>query len=184
MRLMRSLVLYAGLALMSNPAAADVGKLMSLAVGDLGRIQFHPSPKPLTMPAFLDETGGQASISDYKGKYVLFNFWALWCAPCVKEMPALNNLDGAIEGDFEVVTLTTGRNARPAVDRFFAEKQLTNLPKLFDPKMAVARDVGALGLPVTLFIDPEGREVARATGELQWDSAEAQELIKAWMSGS
>ena len=183
MRLVRTLVLYAGLALMGNPAAADVGKLMGLAVGELGRIQFHATPRPLKMPAFLDEAGGKVSLADYRGQHVLFNFWALWCAPCVKEMPALNRLDGAIGGSFEVVTLTTGRNARPAVDTFFAEKKLDNLPKLFDPKMAVARNVGALGLPVTLFIDPQGREVARATGDFHWDSPAAQKLIKAWVVG-
>lgn len=183
MRLVRFIVLYAGLALMGNPAAADVGKLMSLATGELGRIQFHSSPQPLKAPAFLNESGGKASLADYRGKYILLNFWALWCAPCVKEMPALNRLDGAVGGPFEVVTLTTGRNARPAVDKFFAEKKLKNLPKLFDPKMAVARNVGALGLPVTLFIDPQGREVARATGDFEWDSPAAQKLIKAWVTG-
>ncbi|MEM9582956.1 MAG: TlpA disulfide reductase family protein [Pseudomonadota bacterium] len=168
---------------MSNPAAADVGKLMSLATGELGRIQFHASPRPLSAPAFLNENGGEASLADYRGKHVLLNFWALWCAPCVKEMPALNRLDASIGGAFEVVTLTTGRNARPAVDKFFAEKKLTHLPKLFDPKMAVARSVGALGLPVTIFIDPQGREVARATGDFEWDSPAAQKLVNAWVKG-
>ncbi|WP_298295816.1 TlpA disulfide reductase family protein [uncultured Litoreibacter sp.] len=183
MRLVRLMVLYAGLALLGNPAGADVGKLMSLATGELGRIQFHAEPRAVAASGFLDANGGQASLADYRGKYVLLNFWALWCAPCVKEMPALNALDGAIGGNFEVVTLATGRNARPAVDVFFADKKLDNLPKLFDPKMQVARDVGALGLPVTLFIDPEGREVARATGDFEWDSPEAQKLITAWISG-
>ncbi len=183
MRLLRTAVLYAGLALLANPAAADVGKLMSLATGELGRIQFHAEPQPLKASPFLDADGNKASLADYRGKHVLLNFWALWCAPCVKEMPALNALDGAIGGGFEVVTLATGRNARPAVDVFFADKQLNNLPKLFDPKMKVARDFGAFGLPVTLFVDPQGREVARAIGDYQWDSAASQKLIKAWVAG-
>ena len=184
MRLLRSLVLYAGLALMSNPAAAEVGRLIALAEGELGRIQFHAEPQELGDLTYIGEDGAEASLSDYRGRYVLLNFWALWCAPCVKEMPALNALDAAIDGNFDVVTLATGRNARHAVDTFFADKQLTNLPKLFDPKMKVAREVGALGLPVTLFIDPEGREVARATGDFVWDSPEAKRLINAWIAGS
>lgn len=183
MRLLRTAVLYAGLALLANPAAADVGKLVSLATGELGRIQFHAEPRPLEASAFLDANGGAASLADYRGKHVLLNFWALWCAPCVKEMPALNALDGAVGGSFEVVTLATGRNARPAVDVFFADKKLDNLPKLFDPKMQVARDVGALGLPVTIFVDPDGHEVARAIGDFEWDSAASQKLIKAWVAG-
>lgn len=187
MRLIRTAVLYAGLALLGNPVAAfagaDVGKLVALATGELGRIQFHAEPRGLKTSAFKDAQGGKASLADYRGKHVLLNFWALWCAPCVKEMPALNRLDGAIGGGFEVVTLATGRNARPAVDVFFDDKKLGNLPKLFDPKMAVAREVGALGLPVTLFIDPQGREVARAVGDFEWDSPAAQKLIRAWVAG-
>ncbi|MCY4334796.1 MAG: TlpA disulfide reductase family protein [Litoreibacter sp.] len=184
MRLFRSLVLYAGLCLMGNPAAADMGRLMALAEGELGRIQFHAEPKPLALSGFLDESGNATSLEAYRGQYVLLNFWALWCAPCVKEMPALNALDGAVGGNFEVVTLAVGRNARPAVDAFFAEKGLDNLPKLFDPKMTLPREARAPGLPVTLFIDPEGHEVARAVGDYHWDSDAAITLVEAWVSGS
>lgn len=183
MRLLRSFVLYAGLALMSNPAGADVGRLIALAEGELGRIQFHANPRPLAELAFVDAGGQARRLSDYEGRFVLLNFWALWCAPCVKEMPALNALNGAVDGNFDVVTLATGRNAPHAVETFFADKALDSLPMLFDPKMKVAREVGALGLPVTLFIDPEGREVARATGDYVWDSPEAVRLITAWVSG-
>ncbi len=184
MRLFRSLVLYAGLALMGNPASADVGRLVALAEGELGRIQFHAEPRPLQLSAFEDENGAPATLDAYRGKHVLLNFWALWCAPCVKEMPALNRLDGAIGDGFEVVTLATGRNARPAVDVFFAEKQLDNLPKLFDPKMQIAREVGVPGLPVSIFINPEGQEIGRAVGDYEWDSPAAQALIRGWMAGS
>ena len=183
MRLIRSLVLYAGLALMGNPAGADVGRLVALAEGELGRIQFHAEPRPLELSAFLDEAGQPATLDDYRGKYLLLNFWALWCAPCVKEMPALNRLDGAIGDEFEVLTLATGRNARPAVDAFFAEKQLDNLPKLFDPKMQIAREAAVPGLPVSIFINPEGQEIGRAVGDYEWDSPAAQALVRGWMAG-
>ena len=77
MRLLKSLVLYAGLALMSNPATADVGRLMSLAEGDLAKIRFHMSPKPIAETSFKDAAGKPMSLQDYRGKYVLLNFWAL-----------------------------------------------------------------------------------------------------------
>ncbi len=184
MRLLRTLVLYAALIVGSNPAHADVGQLMTLATGDLAKIRFHMAPKPLQAAAFHDEEGREVTLDKYRGKYVLLNFWALWCPPCVKEMPALNRLDAAIGGNFEVVTITTGRNARHAVDKFFAKKNLTHLPKLFDPKFALAQSVGVQGLPVSIFIAPDGSEVARVQGELVWDSPQAQALIQAWMAGS
>ncbi|MEM7472511.1 MAG: TlpA disulfide reductase family protein [Pseudomonadota bacterium] len=183
MRLFRSLVLYAGLCLMGNPAAADMGRLMGLAVGELGRIQFHAEPRDLALSGFLDANGQPTSLEAYRGTPILLNFWALWCAPCVKEMPALNALNGAVEGDFEVVTVAVGRNARPAVDAFFAEKQLDNLPKLFDAKMTLPREARAPGLPVSIFIDAQGREVARAVGDFHWDSPASVALVNAWVSG-
>lgn len=184
MRLLRFLVLYAGLGLLSNPAAADVGHLMSLAEGDLAKIRFHMTPQEIQAPQFYDAAGNPRSLDDYRGKYVLLNFWALWCAPCREEMPALDRLDAAIGGNFEVVTVATGRNSKAAVDKFFVEENLKNLPKLYDKSFALAQSMGVLGLPGSVFIDPNGNEVARVQGELVWDSPEAKTLIRAWMAGS
>ena len=81
MHFLRLAVLYVGLGLMSNPAAADVGRLIALADGELSRIQFHDSPRTVQAPSFLDADGAEASLDDYRGKHILLNFWALWCAP-------------------------------------------------------------------------------------------------------
>ena len=192
MRFLKSLTLYAGLSLGAisvQAAQADTGSntgaLIALAQGDLARIQFDPDPAPVADASFTDANGKTVMMAQYQGKYVLLNFWALWCPPCIAEMPDLNALAKAeIHPDFEVVTIATGRNARMAVDKFFIEKELDALPKLFDPRMKMARAFGALGLPVTVLIDPAGNEVARAIGELKWDSPEAHELFRAWTHGS
>ena len=186
MRMMKLLVLYAGLAMgaISVPAAAETGHLIALANGDLAKIRFHGTPKPVTDAPFWDANGKPQTLGNYRGKYVLLNFWALWCAPCVREMPALDRLDAELGGaDFEVVTITTGRNRPEAVDKFFAEKALDHLPKLYDPKMKFAAQIGVRGLPVTILIDPDGNEVARAQGEVEWDSEAAKTLFRAWMTG-
>ncbi|WP_040818875.1 TlpA disulfide reductase family protein [Litoreibacter arenae] len=185
MRFMKLLVLYAALAAGANPATADTGALMALAQGDLAKLTIHAEPRAMPDTTVTDASGGPVTLADYRGKHVLLNFWALWCAPCVKEMPALDRLDGALGGsDFEVVTITTGRNARPAVDKFFVKKEIKNLPKLFDPKMALMQAVGGSSLPLTILIDPEGREVARMRGEAEWDSPAALDLIRGWTGGS
>ena len=185
MRFLKLLVLYAGLAAGANPAVADTGALVALAHGDLAKLQVLGTPRAVPATVFADADGKPADLSDYRGKHVLLNFWALWCAPCVKEMPSLERLDATLGGaNFEVVTITTGRNARPAVDTFFAEKGLTHLPKLFDPKMALLRDIGGSGLPLTVLIGPDGREVARMNGDAAWDSPTAMAMLRGWMSGS
>ncbi|PTX57458.1 thiol-disulfide isomerase/thioredoxin [Litoreibacter ponti] len=186
MRFLKLLVLYAGLAMGANPAAAgETGALIAAATGDMTKLRFHAEPRAVPQTVFHDADGRKVTLADYRGKHVVLNFWALWCAPCVREMPALDRLDAALGGaNFEVVTVATGRNARPAVDTFFVDKKLNHLPKLFDPKMALAREIGARGLPVTILINPEGREIARMEGEAHWDKEPALSLMRAWMSGS
>lgn len=188
MRFLKSMVLYAGLvtgAIGVGPVAADTGALIALAQGDMAKLRFVSTPAAVPVTKFVDANGKSVSMKDYRGKHVLLNFWALWCAPCRAEMPDLEALNARMQGtNFEVVTVATGRNARPAVDKFFVEKDLATLPKLFDPKMTLAREFGALGLPVSVLIDPQGREIARVNGEADWDGRDAVALIEAWVAGS
>jgi len=96
MRILKLLVLYAGLAVGANPVAADTGALIALADGDLAKIRFHAEPRAVPQTVFQDADGRDVTLADYRGKHVLLNFWALWCAPCVHEMPALNRLGAAV----------------------------------------------------------------------------------------
>ncbi|MFY0692641.1 MAG: TlpA family protein disulfide reductase [Paracoccaceae bacterium] len=186
MRLLQSLVLYAGLALGANTAvAADLSETAALETGDLEKIRFAEAPAPVSDVVFADAEGNPVTLADYRGEYVLLNFWALWCAPCREEMPAFDRLMERMDGaPFRVVTVATGRNALPRIVEFFEEHDLTNLPILLDPKMELAQSSGALGLPVTLLINPDGQEVARAQGALHWDSDAAVELFRSWMAKS
>jgi hypothetical protein len=87
-------------------------------------------------------------------------------------------LQGAMGGDdLVVLAVATGRNQPAAIDRFFAEAAITRLPILLDPKSALAREMGVAGLPVTVLLDREGREVARMIGEADWNSAEARQVL-------
>lgn len=80
---------------------------------------------------------------------------------------------------FEVVTLATGRNSPVGIQKFFDEIGVTNLPRHQDPKQAIARDMGVLGLPITVLIDPDGNEIARLQGDADWNSESAKAIIGA-----
>ncbi|MCG6904568.1 MAG: TlpA family protein disulfide reductase [Rhodobacter sp.] len=184
MSFIRKAVLYTALVLCANAALADPA-LEALRDGSMKKLLFHSAAKPTSNAAFLDEAEGEMTLADLKGGYVLVNFWATWCAPCRQEMPGLNTLQKEFGGkDFRVVTIATGRNQPAAIRRFFEEIGVDALPKYRDPKSALARDMGVLGLPITVLLNPEGLEIARLRGDADWDSDSARAIVAAITGGS
>ncbi|WP_170772583.1 TlpA disulfide reductase family protein [Ruegeria lacuscaerulensis] len=186
MRLFRLIPLYMALALGANAAlAADIETLKLLREGTLKRLILHKEPKPKAAVEFqLEDDGGTATLADYKGKYVLVNFWATWCAPCRKEMPQIAELQEEFGGDkFEVVTLATGRNSPAGIKKFFDETGIDNLPRHQDPGSAVAREFGVIALPITVILDPNGDEIARLIGDAEWNSDSAKAIVGALVGG-
>ena len=180
MRLLHSAVLYTALILGANVTFAGNAELEALREGSLKKLVFPSEAKDVSQAVFTDPDGGEHTLSDWQGKYVLVNFWATWCAPCRKEMPSLDALQEEFGGDtFEVVTIATGRNAVPAITRFFEEEEITNLPILLDPKQQLARDMAVLGLPISVILNPEGQEVARLRGDAEWYSDSARAIVAA-----
>ncbi len=167
----------------ANPVlkgGVDIAALNDLRAGDMRKLAFHSVAKDPVLVTFVDKDGVEMDISAYKGKVVLLNFWATWCAPCRKEMPMLEALQNELGGDdFAVVTMATGRNPVPVIEAFFAKINVSNLPILRDPKQAYARRMAVLGLPMTMILDREGREIARLRGDAEWDSPDALAILRA-----
>ncbi len=123
----------------------------------------HDAPKPIAAIQFEDADGRPRSLTDFRGKVVLLNIWATWCVPCRKEMPTLDRLQAKLGGsDFEVVALSIDRRM-DAVRKFFAEVGIQKLAMYLDSSAKAIRELGAVGLPTTLLVDREGREVAAAS---------------------
>jgi len=170
------------LALGANAAlATDAETLGPLRDGTLKRLILHKEPKPVETVEFqLEDDGGTATLEDYKGKYVLLNFWATWCAPCRKEMPQIAELQDEFGGDrFEVLTLATGRNSPAGIKKFFEDNGIDNLPRHQDPRSDVARKMGVVALPITVILDPDGNEIARLIGDAEWNSDSAKAIVAA-----
>ncbi|MEM1386053.1 MAG: TlpA disulfide reductase family protein [Pseudomonadota bacterium] len=178
-------VLYTSLALGANVAiAGDATDLEALRVGDMRKLVFHAEPEAVPDVAFMDESDNPLDLSQFQGQYTLVNFWATWCAPCRHEMPSLSALQDTLgSDDFKVVTIASGRNPVAAMRRFFEEIEVDNLPLYRDPKQALSRQMAVLGLPITVLVDPEGREIARLRGDADWASDEAVALIEAVLNG-
>jgi thiol-disulfide isomerase/thioredoxin len=163
------------------PAASGTGGVSKdLASGALAAFLIHPQPKPLPDLAFQDGAGKPLQLSDWKGRVVLLNLWATWCAPCRKEMPDLSKLEKELGSDqFEVVAVSVDRKGAEASAAFLKETGVDNLKLYVEPSTKIVNDVQSAGLPATLLIDREGREVGRILGPADWASPEAQALIKA-----
>ena len=178
-----SALLYTALSLgaiaAAPPVAADLVAAKEMREGDMKKLIIHDTPQEISTASFeLADGAGQATLQDYQGKYVLLNFWATWCAPCRKEMPQLSELQKTFGGDgFEVLTIATGRNSPTGIKKFFEEINVSNLPRHQDPKQTLASQMAIFGLPITVLIDPEGREVARLRGDADWASDNAKAII-------
>ena len=132
------------------------------------------------MPAveLSDPAGAKLATADLKGSPVLLNLWATWCVPCIAEMPMLDQLAGELGDSVKVVTVSQDINGAEAVGPFFAQRKFAHLSQWLDPKnsLAVAYGGGA-GLPLTVLVDAEGKEVWRVAGGYDWSTAEAREAI-------
>jgi thiol-disulfide isomerase/thioredoxin len=138
------------------------------------------SPQPVPLVAFDDAKGNRVSLAGLKGRYVLLNLWAPWCAPCVKELPSLAKLQSAVPRDrLEVVAVDVGRGTVADARSFLDAHDAKVLATYVDSNLALLRAFGAYGLPLTVLIDPQGREIARALGPAEWDTPDALDYFRA-----
>ncbi|MGH8678285.1 MAG: TlpA family protein disulfide reductase [Burkholderiales bacterium] len=154
------------LALCAAPAGAD----------DLSK--FKPWTGGATPKLVLKDLDGKRhDLAQYRGKLVLMNFWATWCAPCLKEMPALQRLGEKLAKErFVLLTVNFGEGE----DRVkpFAEKIGIRAPVLLDPDMNVTKVWVERGLPTTYVIDAGQKIRYLILGEVNWDNPAVEAKIR------
>lgn len=167
---------------------AAIGAVVAVGAAALGFCASSPPPRsaegdipflrefaatPVPPLTFQDDAGRPRSLADFRGKLVLLNLWATWCAPCREEMPALDRLQAQLgDHDFEVLALSIDQNGTDQVRKFFAEVGINSLQIYIDPKARAGFTLGVAGIPTSLLIDGAGRVFGRHTGIAKWDSPE------------
>jgi thiol-disulfide isomerase/thioredoxin len=150
----------------------------AMATGALSAFVVKPERREVPSLAFFDGTGKARRLAEWRGQVVLLNLWASWCAPCKTEMPSLAALQRRFGSkDFEVVAINVDRGGAKVAQQFLQETQARLLRLYVDPSAKSIETLTALGLPVTVLIDRDGKEIGRLLGPADWTSPEAYRLI-------
>ena len=173
--------LAAALYVIPGCTAKPGGDLKSLAQGEMKSLVVDAAVAPAPSTPFLDAAGKPHTLAEFKGKAVIVNLWATWCAPCVQEMPTLAKLSQASAGQpvavvpisldsADDVANAQGFIAKRAPLPFYSDTKYS-LPFAFKPSVA--------SLPTTLLIDPAGNVRARLSGGADWSGPDARRVIEA-----
>ena len=165
--------------LVAVDSASPVERSASTTPGAEFSFNAYETPRELPQVSFTNGSGETMSLSDFKGKTVLLNLWATWCVPCREEMPTLDRLESILGAEnFQVVALSLDQEGSAVVKDFYDELGLENLKIYVDDRMSVPALFSVIGVPATLLIDEEGREIGRKLGPAEWDSPEVISEIR------
>ncbi len=161
--------------------AAKTGN-RALSTGPMTTFVFKETREALPDVGFLEGTGKPVNLKDLRGKLVLLNLWATWCAPCRKEMPSLARLQKALGSDkFQVVALAVDKSGLDGARKFLTDNKIEGLDLFADPTAHDGPALKVIGMPTSILIDADGREIGRLIGPAEWDSPEAKRLIEAFL---
>jgi thiol-disulfide isomerase/thioredoxin len=185
LRALSGKTLLVGVALAAIVAISAPQSSAQTAPPVAGTVASFKPAMPAKDPAatrFVDLKGEELDLGRYKGKVLLVNFWATWCAPCVREMPSLDRLQAALGGEgLVVLPLSLDGPTKPRVEPFYQAQKLINLPILFDEKNVTFGRFGIGVLPTSIVIGRDGKEVGRLEGPAEWDAPEALALLRYYL---
>jgi thiol-disulfide isomerase/thioredoxin len=145
--------------------------------------QFSPLARPRPAPELevSARDGHKVRLADFRGRFVLVNLWATWCAPCVQEMPSLDRLQARLRDRLAVMAISEDSGARAVVDPFLATHRIEGLAVYLDPNMAAEQAFHPEGLPATYLVDPQGRILGLVEGGADWDSPAMLERLEQYL---
>lgn len=189
-----------GMALLAGMVGAVVVALVAWSVlssGDRSSVGERAGPRltgwmdnfilaedrlPAPEATLVGRQGTEVGLADFRGRVVLVNFWATWCAPCLREMPSLERLQARLGGEaFTVIAASQDFDGWAKIAPFLDRHGLDRLPVYHDPKARLAQALEVRGLPTSVLVGRDGREIGRLTGPAEWDSPEAVALVRHYL---
>ena len=137
------------------------------------------NPKLYEDVIFIDKNQKNVNLDDFKGKLIILNFWATWCAPCKKEMPSLDNLQINTKlNNLKIFPINIGQEDRFKTNLFFEELNVKNLDIYIDAPITLAKKFSLRGIPTTILFNKEGKEFARIMGSIDFNDEEFINWLK------
>ena len=167
----------------ANPSFSSVSENTTInsdsIAGEMKKFYFHTMPVTIKTLFVLSDEEIEIDLMKQEHGFILINFWATWCAPCVEEMPSLDKLQSLFNlDDLRIITIATGRNSQKKIMDFFSKNMILHLENFRDVRGASATKLGVFGLPSTILISPNGQEIARLVGPIDWFKPEVIEFFK------
>ena len=158
---MRFLIIF--IFLITNVVAEELPGIKNIVI--------HKIPKTYDNVIFLDKNDQKININEYKGKFLILNFWAVWCEPCKEEMPSLDKLQANPELDkIKIFAINIGKETLDKVNKFFVDLNIKNFEPYFDPPTTLAKKFSLRGVPTSIIINKEGQEFARIMGSIDFEN--------------
>ncbi len=179
-----ALAIFAFILFFLSPQQTKANEILDAAAqNELAAFLISETPKELPTTPFKDEQGNELNLQNWKGKTILVNLWATFCAPCRHEMPDLDALQGQLgDENFEVVTISLDRGDIKKPKKFFEEIGIENLKLYHDDRGKIFNSFRrislARGLPFTVLIGPDGKDMGYLNGPAAWASQDAVHLIE------
>ena len=166
---MRILIIF--IFLISNSVANEITNIKNLVI--------NKELKKYEDLTFFNSKKEQINLNDFKGKLILLNFWATWCAPCKEEMPSLDLLDKKASLDnLKIFPINVGQESEEKAINFFNDLKIKNLDTYFDSPITLAKKFSLRGIPTTILLNKDGLEFARIVGSINFEN---EEFIR-WLS--
>ena len=140
---------------------------------DLKNLVLIKNPKLYEDVIFMDINQKNVNLEDFKGKLIILNFWATWCAPCKDEMPSLDNLQANTNlYNLKIFPINIGQEDILKSESFFKKLNIQNLKIYFDAPITLAKKFSLRGVPTTIIFNKEGKEFARIMGSIDFNDKE------------
>ena len=141
-------------------------------------ITVHEIPKEIIGEEFIDFAGKKFKFNKFDQQITLVNFWATWCVPCKEEMPSIDKLVNILgKNKIKIFAINLEKINKKKTDKFLSDLRIKNFSTYYDPDYVLANRIGLRGLPTTLIIDRNGKELARVIGSIDF----ADEKFISWL---